>query len=363
MRANSQRVLRHSAFWMTRVAFLTITHFIFYYDTGRSIIGNYGRALHVIPGLILIAEVPFCYLMSYVFVPRYLIKKRYGVFLLSFLLTSAVLFVCATFYLYWNEGWQAITPDELFQNVWSNATSFIILGPPGVCLIFISLRLLRNWRIEQERTQALLQATTEVEIRLLQSQIHPHFLFNTLNNIYSFALEGSPVARQLIRQLSDMLRYIVEHCSDTYVSVDRELGILENYIELERVRYGDRLNIVVDIRGRPSSKAIAPQLMLPLLENSFKHGTSQTLKAAWIKLSVTVEGDLLHFSLANGKPADNGDPPPGKGGIGLANVQKRLALMYPSGYLLDIRNTPAEFMVDMRVPLHPLIPSSGSLPG
>jgi len=230
-------------------------------------------------------------------------------------------------------------------------------APPPTCAVFFSLRLLRNWMREQERKQALLQATTEGEIRLLQSQVHPHFLFNTLNNIYSFALERSPVARQLIRRLSDMLRYIVEHCSDPYVSVDKELGILENYIELERVRYGDRLNIAVDIAGRPFSKAIAPQLMLPLLENSFKHGTSQTLKAAWIKLSVKVEGDLLHFSLANGKAADNTDPAPGKGGIGLANVQKRLALMYPSDHLLSVRNNPTEFVVDMRVPLHPLTPS------
>jgi sensor histidine kinase YesM len=357
MRMDSQRILRHTAFWITRVLFLTTTHCIVTYDTELSFASNYWGSIKVIPGLILVAEVPFCYLMSYIFIPRYLLKKKYGAFLLSFLLTSSVLFACAMSYIYWREGWQALTPDERFSAVWSYGTSFFVLGPPAVCAMFYFLRMLRNWRREQERTQALLQATTEVEIRLLQSQVHPHFLFNTLNNIYSFALEGSPVARQLIRQLSDMLRYIVEHCSDTYVSVDKELGILENYIELERVRYGDRLNIAVDITGRPSAKSIAPQLMLPLLENSFKHGTSQTLKAAWIKLSVKVEGDLLHFSLANGKPTDNIDPAPGKGGIGLANVQKRLALMYPSDYLLTVRDNPAEFVVDMRVPLHPLIPS------
>ncbi len=195
----------------------------------------------------------------------------------------------------------------------------------------------------------LMKANAEAEIELAKAQIHPHFLFNTLNNIYSFTLNKSPKAKGLISDLSGIMKYMMYDCNVEIISLAKEIKMLKDYIELEKVRYGNRLDIQIDIGGECENKMITPLLIIPFIENSFKHGASKMLKNPWIKLFIQADENVLHFAISNSKSSDvivNG-----KGGIGLSNVKKRLELLYPQNHLLTIESTVNTFTVNMQIPL------------
>lgn len=198
-----------------------------------------------------------------------------------------------------------------------------------------------------------MRETAYVEFQLLKAQVHPHFLFNTLNNIYSFALNKSPKAGQLLSQLSALMRYMIDDCETNLISLSKELSMLNDYIGLEKVRYGDRLDIQVDIRGDSGHLQVAPLLMIPFVENCFKHGASQVLDKPWIKLDILAHDNKLDFTLRNSRPPSAASTN-GKNGIGLSNIKKRLELLYHSHYKLDIYDAPDTFFVHMQVPLDPI---------
>jgi LytS/YehU family sensor histidine kinase len=185
---------------------------------------------------------------------------------------------------------------------------------------------------------------------LLKAQIHPHFLFNTLNNIYSFTINRASQAGELVGKLHGMMYYMVNECNDPFVSLNREIEILSSYLDLEKIRYGNRLKVDVEISGNDDNMAVAPLLMIPFLENSFKHGTSKTLGNPWIRLTIRVLENRLFFQLVNGLPAGH-ELPSNKRGIGLANVAKRLQLIYGSSHLLQLDSDKESFSVTMEVPV------------
>ncbi|MEO8109637.1 MAG: histidine kinase [Ginsengibacter sp.] len=209
--------------------------------------------------------------------------------------------------------------------------------------------MLKSWYLKEEEKQILITANANAEIQLLKAQIHPHFLFNTLNNIYSFTLDKSPVAGDMVLQLSDMMRYMINDCDTPFVPLSKELKMMSDYIALEKVRYGNRLDLQIAITGETANKQITPLLMIPFLENCFKHGTSKMLRDAWIKVFIQADENVLHFTLANSKPAD--EFVNGKGGIGLNNVKKRLGLIYGADHLLTIESSINTFTVNMQIPL------------
>ncbi len=122
------------------------------------------------------------------------------------------------------------------------------------------------------------KAKITVELQLLKAQVHPHFLFNTLNNIYSFSLESSPKTPELILKLSSLLRYMLYDCKAEQVLLEKEIQVMKNYIDLEKERYGNKIQISLNIAGDLKGNYISPLLLLPFLENAFKHGTSDQLE-------------------------------------------------------------------------------------
>jgi hypothetical protein len=346
------RVGRHGAFWLARIGFVTSAHGFFHYDSETTIVANLWGSLRVVPGLILLGDIPLCYLVAYVLAPRFLDRKKYGAFILLTILGTLLLLVVTILYIYRMENWSDLNPhNELFEAIWLKSSAFLFAGAI-ICLVFLSLKMLKNWRWEQASFEALVQANTEAEIRLLQSQVHPHFFFNTLNNIYSFTLEESPIASKLVHRLSEIFRYSSKHSNAALVPLGQELQVLENYIELEKVRYGERLDLEIDIQGPIAGRALAPMLMLPFLENSFKHGASRTVQSPWIKLRIHVTGETLRFILINGKPPDALHVQRKKG-LGLANVKKRLDLIYGTRHHLQLADTIDTFTVSLRLPLCP----------
>jgi LytS/YehU family sensor histidine kinase len=224
-----------------------------------------------------------------------------------------------------------------------------ILGnPPLVCGLLLSLKSLKNWYLRKMESEALTVANTNAELQLLKSQIHPHFLFNTLNNIYSYSLTNKPEAPGLVRKLKQTVLYMVSECNHPYVPLKNELNMIANYIELEKIRYGNRLSMQVELMNADGNQLIAPLLMIPFVENSFKHGVSQMLDYPKISLKIYVERNVLHFYLNNSKPPDTENRVQRKG-IGLENVRKRLELLYPGKHKLLIFTEGDSFTVQMEI--------------
>lgn len=212
------------------------------------------------------------------------------------------------------------------------------LQPAFVLLAFSYYRKQQNLlRINEQKKTA--------ELKALKNQLNPHFLFNTLNNLYALSLDKDDRAPEVIEKLSDILDYMLHGCNDTYVPLHNEVKLIEDYIALEELRFGSRMEIEFhqDYAGEVE---IAPLLLLTFAENACKHGVSQELKTAWIKISLQTKGDNIHFSIANSKPAGSqkGEP-----GIGLENVRQQLELLYPKAHTLDIKETEGIYQVDLKL--------------
>jgi sensor histidine kinase YesM len=290
------------------------------------------------------------YTIVYYLIPRFYRKKKYIYFIIGII----VVFILATFINYTSTHANHPFTNALWATPkippYPQASIIRTLGnPPLICGLLLSLRTIKTWYLKQKENDVLIRENTQAELQVLKTQIHPHFLFNTLNNIYSFTLTQSPQAEQLMEKLTATLHYMITDCNVSLVPLENEIKMICDYIDLEKVRYGNRLQMHVQIVGDYDNKLIAPLLLIPLVENCFKHGTSKMLDAPWIKMDIAVDGDNLLFELSNSKPSQifvNSNK-----GIGLSNVQKRLELLYPKKHFLDLDCTEDSFSVNMKLPL------------
>jgi len=227
----------------------------------------------------------------------------------------------------------------------------IIFNYPTVVGFALAIKLLKRWYTKQKETEQVIREKINAELQLLKAQVHPHFLFNTLNNIYSFVLNGSDRAPEMIRKLSGLLHYILNDCNQPLVSLEKELAMIQHYIALEQIRYGDRLNLGIHIHGSAQGKMISPLLLIPFIENSFKHGTSRMLTHPWVNVEISIDKKYVEFRLSNNKPDQSGKLT-GKKGIGLTNVKKRLQLLYPTSHSLAITENEMSYDVYLKVALN-----------
>jgi LytS/YehU family sensor histidine kinase len=226
----------------------------------------------------------------------------------------------------------------------------ILFNYPTVVGFALAIKLLKNWYLKQKEATEIAREKINAELQLLKAQVHPHFLFNTLNNIYSFIINDSPTAPDALRKLSALLHYIIYECDQPLVKMEKELKMVRDYIDLEKIRYGESFNKTMTVKGTADNKMISPLLLIPFLENSFKHGASQMLTHPWISLDVDIQEHALLFHLSNSKPgtiAENGLAK----GLGLDNVRKRLAILYPDTHSLNIHEDMMSFHVELIVPL------------
>jgi LytS/YehU family sensor histidine kinase len=220
--------------------------------------------------------------------------------------------------------------------------------------IAASIKLMKHWYVKEQRNLQLQKENAEAQLQLLKAQVHPHFLFNTLNNIYSHTQNTAPVASQLVMGLSDMLRFILYEGNQPLVPLSKELKMIQDYISLEQIRYDDRLDVHIDLPTDTAGLGIAPLLLLPLVENCFKHGTSNMIDQPWLSLQVTLEQNSMHIKLMNGKT--NRKSKTIHNGIGILNVRKRLALLYPGKHELIITDEEDVFIVNLSLQLEVMTP-------
>jgi LytS/YehU family sensor histidine kinase len=209
----------------------------------------------------------------------------------------------------------AWSPNDRYLFHWNSLIETSNDGAVSATIVFLCLKLFKTWYARQVEGQILAKANAEAEMQILKAQVQPHFLFNTLNNIYSFTLNESPKAEALVSSLYEIMRYMVNDCNVERIELTKDLKMIQDYIELEKVRYGKRLIIRVNIEGDYRNKMVTPLLMIPFIENSFKHGASKILAGPVDTIIRQADEDILHFTLANNKPA--GESIAAKKGIGL----------------------------------------------
>jgi len=348
------RIERHFLFWVLVFLYHFIRIGIFYPDD--KLWGN----LYSITRMAFIwgvcFNIYFTYLFVYYLLPKFYNRKKYLALTIAFILLAISLQFLGFLYNHFNVN-GAVSPligmdykNDTFLKLMRPTVIRLLGNPPLICGFFLALKTIKGWYKEQLQNELLAKEKANAELQLLKAQVHPHFLFNTLNNIYSFTLHQLPQAEGLVEKLSDMLRYMITDCNSNLVSLEKEFKMLEDYIGLEKVRYGDRLELWVDINGGGSDLLIAPLIMIPFVENCFKHGTSVMRGKQWIQLKIAVHNNVLDFNLTNSKP-----PKPmenkNKNGIGLTNVQKRLTLIYPGKHELTISSNESVFNVHLTMEL------------
>lgn len=214
----------------------------------------------------------------------------------------------------------------------------------------VAIKLVKLWYLKKVDNERLEKANLRAELEVLKGQLHPHFMFNTLNSIYSLALKKSDYTPDAILRLSQLMRYILTECNSPTIELEKEVQVLNNYIELEKNRFGSRLDISINIQGDIQNNRIPPLLLIPFLENSFKHGANEMIEQAWISMDLEVAGSMLNFKLINGKPQETQNAKDSFL-VGLLNVQRRLELLYPNTHELRFTEDADTFVVVLMIQL------------
>jgi two-component system, LytTR family, sensor histidine kinase AlgZ len=349
--AKRYRGWRHVIYWLLQV---------FIWSTFWMIMGSnlsFARLLFNttlwIPVFIL-----FSYPLAYVAIPRLLLKGKVIQFFTIILVWGATgLFITAGFQTYIYVPVQEAMGFADIPNKGLHSASYLCMTTSAVPPMIV--KFFKLWITRQRSWLQAQQEKITAELQLLKSQVHPHFLFNTLNNIYAFSIEGSPKTPGLILKLSSLLSYILYDCKAEKVRLEKEIEILKNYIDLEKERYGTRIDISWSVRGEVNDKMISPLLMLPFLENAFKHGASEQLGKAWLSVEISVQSDVLRCKIVNSKNdflQIGGE----KKGIGISNVKKRLEFIYPNSYGLEMNDEGLSFVVLLIIMLKGYTPISVS---
>ncbi|MDN3595436.1 histidine kinase [Zunongwangia endophytica] len=339
--------IHHVLFWSIYFIFNMLRWGSFYQDYILSLKGNLlGFPIHMF----------LCYFSVYFLIPTFIYKKRYILFsiILFFAIFCMVIIKFElTYFLIssnvWPEGPEthSLTANYIIQ---------MMLGEFYVISFFTAIKITIDYISTNQKAAKLEQSKLETELRFLRSQISPHFFFNTLNNIYALTLEKSQKAPEVVLKLSELMRYLLYETKNKRQSLEKEILCIQNYLDLERIRYGDNLNVEMEISGEILGKELSPMLLIPFVENAFKHGVNENIGNVFIKIILKVEDDFLYFEVANSVSQKRKKKLPKQlkpsGGIGIKNVKKRLELGYTKDeYKLDIGEKNGHFSIQLKLKL------------
>jgi len=276
------------------------------------------------------------YLLEVVF-ERFFLKKKY---LLYVILTLAIIGVLGFFI------------DLLEKTLYPKGDSSTIGAIIAFTLIYMGIKYLVLGAKQEFRLKELEAKQAQAELDLLTSQVNPHFLFNSLNSIYSLTLKNSPKSGEAVMLLSDLMRYILETSKKKYVLLKEEMAFIGNYIELEKLRLGGNFALEYTITGEPGNLYIAPMLLIAFVENVFKHGVGATESKNTIEIGIVIAKNTLQFSCMNNIVRKNNALGKKENQTGIENVKRRLELLYPGRHTLSIQKNNDRFMVNLQIKLN-----------
>ena len=300
------------------LAFISVPVLLSHEETGRDL---WSRAnLRDIMGYTFI--IGYFYLNFYYLIPKFYLQRRFAMFILLTICTFITISGLPTILIPLSP-----TPEKLRhwgRPPWLGDMNHYFYPFIAVFLISLMLRIRDQWKRARE-------GKTLAELAFLKSQIQPHFLYNTLNTIYALSIEGSPETPGAIARLSAMMRYVTDESALDYVPLSRELGYIESYITLQELRFGRTVGISSIVTGEAQRYEIAPMMLIPFIENAFKHGINPEEESG-IVVRINIDNDVLRLNvrnrLVNVKRED-------ERGLGMANTRSRLELLYPGRYELQ----------------------------
>jgi two-component system, LytTR family, sensor histidine kinase AlgZ len=300
-----------------------------------------------------ITQVFFMALLSYLnyflWLPRLLKHKRLGQYLLEFIvpfliLIAAHIFLKRLIYNHANERAIGYLHSIRFAVTHSLTTLFII--------VFVGmLKFVEDWFVLDAKKKEIENEKLTAELRFLKAQVNPHFLFNTLNNLYYLATVNSPKTPEVIDKLSQMMRYMLYDTNHQKVPLTKEIDYMKNYIDLEKLRLDNQVPIKFSTAGNTDNIQIVPLIFITFLENAFKHGVSNNSKNAFVNISIEMTDKNCTYIVENSKLPTKIENTTEKSGIGLQNVNRRLELSYPDNYKLDISENETSYKVTLSLNL------------
>ena len=329
----------HTLFWCGVLLFYT-----YFFGTDSN---NFGYVLSFSLFLMPIT-IAVTYVSIYKLIPDYLIKKKYFLFALYSgytLIISSYLIVISVFYgLVYLSNFVYADMPPISRNL-----LFVSVAVYLVVIIVSAFKLLKLNLMHAEKTKMLETKILETQLKLkeqelnyLKMQIHPHFLFNTLNTMYGFALKKADETPEMILKLSNLLDYLLYQIDKPFVLLKDDINHIEDYIALEKMRFNETLDIAFETENILNTAKIAPMLLLPFIENSFKHGAIKN-GLLYVKIKLACKEKNIYFSIEN--TSSNSDN--SSNGLGLENLQKRLTLLYKDSYKLNIANDNNLFKVTL----------------
>jgi sensor histidine kinase YesM len=331
-----QSIILHFLFWLVWLSRS-------FYD----VIGAFGlKWSFVYIGVILISQAPMVYIHLYALVPRLLNRKRYFIYIV---LTAALVFSYSWFHYQLITSLPRETMSESMLRFAERITpEFDLLEGLIVIILTYALKYTLIAFITQNELLRLQKEKLQLELNALKGQIHPHFLFNTLNNIYSLTLKNSSQASESILKLSDIMRYVLYQANQDKVALSNEIDFIRNYVELQRIRYSQRYDIRLDVNGDPEGRMVSPLLFIDFTENAFKHGIDKRFSDGWVHITFDIGKEEIRFNASNsiGQEADQNENR-SDSGIGLKNIKKRLDILYPGKHQLEITRNDESYGVEL----------------
>ena len=327
----------HIFFWVSLYIILIVL------DQGHSLSGIMLREF---------INVSFFALMVYINIfflfPDYIEKKNLLYHIVALFITSLLITPIKTLSLFLHAS-----SFGDFQDYFISHQKEIFLSTFFIGIASTIYSIMNDWLETQREKQELQSQTLQSELKFLKSQINPHFLFNTLNSLYALTLKKSDLAPEIVLKLSEMMRYMLYECNEREVPLSKEINYLKNYLELERIRQGKKMDINFEMVGEVQNQKIAPLMFIPFIENSFKHGISNQISNGYVNIFLEIQENIVQMTIENSKAASIPSPT-GKrsGGIGLKNVRRRLNLLYPERYDLAIEEDPNTYTVRIKIDLN-----------
>jgi sensor histidine kinase YesM len=291
--------------------------------------------------------VSFFYFNTYYLIRKLFLPGKLFYYLLAIL--GCIVFISVT-HLLFSSIIDAYVPSEIHHPGVLHRLFFPVFPSLFAFAISTAIKITNEWFKAEKQKKEMENEKLNSELAFLKSQVNPHFLFNILNNICSLARKKSDNTENAIIQLSRIMRYMLYDSKDEKVSLEKEVEYLQNYIDLQRLRISDSVIINFTIEGNIDGKMVEPMLLIPFVENAFKHGVSY-LDESNIDIRLKIDNGDLHFHVENNRIKKSDDPIHQESGIGLKNVLRRLDLLYPGTHTINIEETPTKYIVNLDISL------------
>jgi len=347
-----KRFLLHAAFWICYL--LIFTWITFLWDRATLTHLSSQQIIFIDLKCALISFIPqalFAYFLVYLAIPAFVRKRVHPIYIVCVVLIalfiSAVIDGAITNYIEIPYFYNYTIKKVQILDLQGLTTSILFFGLSSGSML--TIKMVRTQLAAKEREKELIKQKLETELLYLRNQINPHFLMNTLNNIYALARKKSDDTPEVVMRLSELLRFVLYESNGQYIALKKEIGMLEDYLALETIRYNDRLSIKFTRDIDSDLYKITPLLLLPFIENAFKHGISETRFESYISIDLKVQNGQLNLMVENTNDHEKSAIPVSN--IGLQNVKRQLEITY-SDYKLNINNGDNFFKVDLFVNLN-----------